>query len=117
MIKRRPPVIFFVLAVAIYAAFTAWLFWAHLDKIAGIQRLYLVTPILAAAGTFLVSGRYVNSFVASFIAGLIYGFGAFASAFLCYHPLAGLIYACLPWTFVPAAFLNKWLHPGDKTAD
>lgn len=117
MVNRRPPVILFVLAVLIYTAFTGWLFWAHLDKITGIHKLVLLTSILAASGTFLVSERYVNSFIASFIAGLIYGFGAFASAFLCYHPLAGFIYACLPWTFVPAAFLNKWLRPGNKTVD
>ncbi len=117
MSKKRPPVVLFVLAVIIYTAFTGWLFWAHLGKITQIQRLSLLTPIIAAAGAFLVSGRYVNSFIASFIAGLIYGFGAFASAFLCYHPAAGLIYACLPWTFIPAAFLNKWIYPGDKAID
>jgi hypothetical protein len=118
MYKKHPPFVLLVLAVVIYTAFTGWLFWAHLGKITGIQRLSLITPIIAASGAFLVSGRYVNSFVASFIAGLIYGFGAFASAFLCYPSLAaGFIYACLPWTFIPAAFLNKWIHPGEKTVD
>ncbi|MBN1787583.1 MAG: hypothetical protein JW806_04230 [Sedimentisphaerales bacterium] len=117
MTKKRPPVTLFVLAVIIYTAFTGWLFWNHLDKITEFHRLSLFAIVLAASGAFLVSGRYVNSFVACFIAGLIYGFGAFASAFLCYHPSAGLVYACLPWTFVPAAFLNKWIRPENTTVD
>lgn len=114
MTKKISPIILFVFAVIIYAAFSGWLFWSILTKFTNAQKAFLVIPTIAAAGTFLLSRRYVNSFVACFIAGLIYGFGAFASAFFCYHPAAGLIYACLPWVFIPAVFLNKWIQTNDK---
>lgn len=110
----------FFTATIIYAAFTAWLFWPHLNKIAGPQKIFLITPIISSAGVFLLARRYVNSFVASFLAGIIYGFGPFASAFLppCgYHPFASLIYACLPWTFIPAVFVYKLAKVSDKATN
>jgi hypothetical protein len=115
--KKLPPVTLFFTAVIIYAAFAAWLFWQHLDKFAGLQRILLITPVVSAAGVFLLGRRYVNSFVACFFAGVIYGFGPFASAFYCFHPFASCVYASLPWTFIPAVFLYKLPKTGDKTTN
>jgi hypothetical protein len=116
--KKLPPVIQFFAAAIIYTAFAAWLFWPHLNKITGIQTILPITTVVSAAGVFLLARRYVNSFVASFFAGIIYGFGPFASAFYCgYHPFAALIYAALPWTFIPAVFLHKLTKADDKTTN
>jgi hypothetical protein len=113
--KKLPPPALFFAAVIIYAVFAGWLFWPHLNKFAGSQRIFLIIPVVSAAGVFLLGRRYVNSFVACFFAGVIYGFGPFASAFYCgYHPFAALIYACLPWTFIPAVFLYKLPKAGDN---
>ncbi len=116
--KKLPPVILFLTAAIIYIAFAAWLFWPHLSKFAGSQRIFLITPIISASGVFLLGRRYVNSFVACFFAGIVYGFGSFACAFYSgYHPFAALIYASLPWTLVPAVFLHKLLKPAEKTTN
>ena len=116
MFRKLPPVILFVLAVVIYAAFAGWLFWPHLAKLAGLQRIFLITPVVSAAGVFILGRRYVNSFIARFFAGVIYGFGPFAAAFYCYHPFAFCVYAVLPWTFIPAVFLYKLSKISEKTA-
>lgn len=114
--KKLSPLALFLTAVVIYAAFAGWLFYPYLSQLAGPKKILLITPVISAAGAFILSRRYVNSFVASFFAGTIYGFGSFASAFYSgYHPAAALIYACLPWTFVPAVFLYKLAGASDKT--
>ncbi len=107
----------FILAVLIYASFAGWLFWPHLDKFIDLQRILLILPVVAAAGVFVLGRRYVNSFVARFFAGVIYGFGPFACSFHCYHPFAFCVYAALPWTFLPAVFLYKLPKIGEKTAN
>ena len=115
--KKLPPVLSFFTAAITYAAFAAWLLWPHLNKIAGIQRIFLITPVISATGVFVLGRRYVNSFVASFFAGVIYGFGPFASAFYCFHPFAFCVYAALPWTFIPAVFLYKLTKADDKASN
>jgi hypothetical protein len=52
----------------------------------------------------------VLSFFASLAGGAVYGFGTYACSMLCYHPLAGMIYALIPWTFVPAVFFYRWTN-------
>jgi hypothetical protein len=118
--RKLPPVTLFFAAVLIYVSFAAWLFWPHLGKLAGSQRVFLVTGVISASGVFVLGRRYVNSFVASFFAGVIYGFGPFASAFYCFHPFAFCVYAALPWTLIPAVFLYKTyktLKDREKTSD
>jgi hypothetical protein len=105
--KKLSPAVQFVVAVIIYTAFACWLLCPHLAKLAGAQKILLLAPIIAAIGAFCLAGRYVNSFVASFLGGIIYGFGSFTIAFYCFHPFAFCVYAALPWTFVPAVFLYK----------
>lgn len=107
MSKRLSPFISFFAAVIIYAAFAGWLFEPHMAKLTGLQRIFLIAPIVAGAGVFILGRRYVNSFIARFFAGVIYGFGPFASAFFCFHPFAFCVYAAVPWAFIPAVFLYK----------
>ena len=104
-------------ALVIYVAFAAWLFLPHLNKFTGLQKIFLVTPIISATGVFVLGRRYVNSFIACFFAGVIYGFGPFASAFYCFHPFAFCIYAALPWTFIPAVFVYKLAKVSDKATN
>ena len=114
--KKLPPVTLLSAAVIIYIAFAAWLLQPYLAKFAGVQKILLITPIISATGAFILARRYVNSFVASVIGGIIYGFGSFACAFYCFHPFAFCVYAALPWTFIPAVFLYRLPKIGEKTA-
>lgn len=115
--KKLSSVTQLVVAVIIYIAFVGWLLGPHLDKFAGVQKILLITPIISAIGTFFLARRYVNSFVASFLGGIIYGFGSFTVAFYCFHPFAFCVYAALPWTFIPAVFLYKLPKIGSNTAN
>ncbi|MFA5292603.1 MAG: hypothetical protein WC496_06155 [Phycisphaerae bacterium] len=108
MEKRISSAVAFPPAVIIYIIFAAWLFYPHLQKLSAIQRLFPLEAIVAAAGVFILCRRWVLSFFASLIGGAIFGFGIFACSFFCYHPFAGLVYAVLPWTFVPAVFFYQW---------
>lgn len=117
--KKLPPVVLFLFAAVIYAAFAAWLFLPlrpPLEKSADLLKflLFLIIPVISASGVFILAERYVNSFVACFLAGIIYGFGSFALAFYCFHPFALCVYAALPWTFIPAVFLYKLSRKDDK---
>jgi hypothetical protein len=121
--KKLPPVALFLFAAIIYAAFAAWLFLPlrpPLEKSADLLKflLFLLIPAVSALGVFILAERYVNSFVACFLAGIIYGFGPFASAFFycfhLFHPFALCVYAVLPWTFIPAVFLYKLSKKDDK---
>ena len=49
----------------------------------------------------------MNSFVGSFFAGAVYGFGPFTLHLAGYHPSAGLLAAAIPWLFCPAALVVK----------
>ncbi|MCD4831912.1 MAG: hypothetical protein K8R02_08950 [Anaerohalosphaeraceae bacterium] len=96
-----------VLAVLFYIAFTGWLFFPWLDHLRKAEYIFLLTCPVAAIGTYLLSRRWVYSFWASLLAGIIYGLGPFAVGLLCYHPLASLIYAAVPFSLLPAAFAPK----------
>jgi hypothetical protein len=56
----------------------------------------------------------VESFFGSFFAGAVYGFGPFSLGLACYHPIAGLLTASIPWLFLPVVFGPKgrwrWLR-------
>jgi len=114
MEKRLSSAVSFPPAVIIYIIFAAWLFYPHLQQLSAIKRLFPVEAVIAAAGAFVLSRRWVLSFFASLIGGAIFGFGVFACSFFCYHPFAGLVYAILPWTFVPAVFFYQWTNLDSK---
>lgn len=70
-----------------------------------------LNSFLAALGCFALSRRWLDSFWASAVAGIAYGFGPFLLSFRLYHPLAGLSIAALPWLFCPAAFWHRYAKP------
>jgi hypothetical protein len=103
------------LALLIYGVFAVWLFIPHTDKLTGYENIFYAFPVIASLGVFAISRRYAASFFAGLVGGAVYGFGSFACSFLCFHPFASLVYAFLPWSFLPAAFIHKYLTTGEKT--
>ena len=97
----------FVAAVVVYAAFAVYLYFPHLNHFATYRGLLIPAAVVAAAGTYLLSTRWINNPIASFFAGLLYAFGPFTLGFALYHPAASLLVAVLPFTLLPAAF---WPH-------
>ena len=108
--KRPPFVISFPAAFVAYTIFAAWLFYPYKQNFSAMQFIWPAQTIIAATGVFVISRRWVLSFFASLAGGAVYGFGTYACSLLCYHPFAGIVYAILPWTFVPAVFLYQWIN-------
>ncbi len=104
----------FVSAFIIYVCFAFYLYQPHFRSFSRIQYLLVISPALAGLGCYLLSRRWIGSYLASFLAGAVYGFGPFILGLGKYHPAAGLFCAMLPWLFCPAAFAYKnrfsWLN-------
>ncbi len=115
MEKRPPLVVSFPAAVIIYAAFACWLFHPYTQKLTTVQYLRAIESVIGAAGVFILCRRWVLSFFASLAGGMVFGFGAYACSFYCYHPLAGLVNALVPWFFVPGVFFYHWAKLESKT--
>jgi hypothetical protein len=116
MMEKRPPlVVSLPAAVIFYTAFAGWLFYPYTQKLSHTQFLFPVAAVIGATGVFVLCRRWVLSFFASLAGGIVFGFGTYACSFYCYHPLAGLINAFVPWAFVPAVFFYHWTKLGSKT--
>lgn len=100
----------FAAAAVIYAGFAIYLYLPHFKGFNRLQYILAVNACLASLGCYVLSQRWVSSFVGSFFAGAVYGFGPFALGLAGYHPMAGLLAASMPWLFLPAAFgpKDKW---------
>lgn len=102
----------FVAAAVVYAAFAVYLYQPYFEKFRTYDILLPVNLLLASAGGYILSRRWVSGFVESLLAGAIYGFGPFALYLTRCHPTAGLLAASVPWLFCPAVFAfknKKWL--------
>ncbi|NIA17325.1 MAG: hypothetical protein GWO86_03150 [Planctomycetes bacterium] len=97
----------FIFAVITYCALALYLYWSRLDSLTLRHYLLIVSSITASAGAFVLSRRWIYSFLCSVTAGAMFGFGPFALGFSCYHPAALFAFALLPWLFCPAVFLPK----------
>lgn len=97
----------FLAAAALYAVFAVYLYLPYFKSVGPAQHLIILNASLAALGCFVLSRRWVGSFVGSFFAGAIYGFGPFTLHLAGYHPSADLLAAAIPWLFCPAAFVVK----------
>ena len=100
------------MALTAYAAFAIYLYQPALGgrNIERWEYLFLVNPPLADMGCYVLSWRWVSSFLGSFFAGAVYGFGPFMLGLARFHPTAGFLAATIPWLFCPAAFSprQKW---------
>jgi hypothetical protein len=120
MMEKRPPLaVSLPAAIIFYAAFACWLFCPYTQKLLHGQPhgqiLFPVEAVIGAAGVFVLCRRWVLSFFASLAGGIVFGFGTYACSVYCYHPLAGLINAFVPWFFVPGVFFYHWVKLGTKT--
>lgn len=100
------------LAAGFYLAWTILLFAPHRQSLSSLKLLFAVAPPLAAMGVFLLSRRWLSSWMPSAAAGLIYGFGPFGASFLSFHPVTGLAFAVVPWLLLPSVYWNCGLSPG-----
>jgi hypothetical protein len=94
----------------LYVGFAVFLYLPHLRKFTALQYLVIVNVCVAALGCFILSRRWVASFISSFFAGAVYGFGPFVLWLTGYHPTVSLLAAAIPWLFCPAALFSrrKW---------
>jgi hypothetical protein len=115
MSKRLQIIIRLVAAAAIYVVFDIYLYQPALSgrTIERWEYLFLVNSPMAALGCYVLSQRWVSSFLGSFFAGAIYGYGPFILGLARFHPTAGFLAATIPWLFCPAAFgptyKRQWL--------
>jgi hypothetical protein len=109
MLNKRPPLLLsFPIAVVFYTAFAVLLFYPYQSNLTSFKLLFPIEAVVGSAGVFILCRRWVLSFFASIAGGAVYGFGTYACSLLCFHPFAGLVYALIPWTFVPAVFFYRW---------
>ena len=93
-----------LLSVALYGVLAIMVFAPMLVHAQGLGFLPAIASVVGAAGTFILSRRWIAAWPASFLAGAVYGFGPFALGFLRFHPAASLVPAWVPWLFCLAAF-------------
>lgn len=95
------------MAMLLYVAFAAYLYQPHFRGFSTCQVLLPASTSLAAVGGYVLSRRWVAGFPGSFLAGLVYGLGAFMLALGRFHPTASLLAATIPWLFMPSAYLGE----------
>lgn len=95
------------LAAVAYAGFSFYLYEPHLKSFDSWQYLFVVNALGASLGCLLLSRRWISSFLASFLAGAVYGFGPFMLGLSKSHATAGSLAAIVPWLFCPAAFVGR----------
>lgn len=98
-------------SLGLYLFISAWLFLPYLSQFSGFDFVYAFNPIAAAWGVYFLGRRWISSWTPLVLSGLVYGFGPFALSFSIYHPLAGVVYAMIPWLFLPAAYWRKSSPP------
>ncbi len=94
----------FVLAAVLYGVLAIAVFLPVRGHAQRLEYLPVIASVVGAAGTLVLSRRWIAAWPASFLAGAVYGFGPFALGFLRFHPAASLVPALVPWLFCLAAF-------------
>jgi len=103
-----------ILAAGLYVLLAVILFQPHQPKLQRFKILLAINPPVAALGCYVLSRRWVGSFIGSLIGGAVYGFGPFMLHLAKFHPTAGTLAAVIPYLFWPAALLTRrrrrWLQ-------
>jgi len=102
-------------ASAFYIALAIYFYYPYLKSFKPSQYIIPINSIIAAAGCFVLSKRWVSNFAAKLIAGAFYGFLPFVLGFAAYHPAATVAAAILPWLFCPAVFWEMRFNLTRKT--
>ena len=98
-----------VAACVIYIAVCLYLYHPYLPGPEPDRYIIImVNSVVGAVGCFVLSRRWIGTFLGSLFAGVVYGFSPLAFGLASYHPLAGVPLAFLPWLFCPAAFWRKY---------
>jgi hypothetical protein len=97
----------FFAAAVIYAGFAVYLYQPYFQNLKRWQWFLPINLCLACLGCYLLSRRWISTFIGSFFAGATYGFGPFILGLTKFHPAASLLAASIPWLFCPAAFVGK----------
>ncbi len=95
-------------ACVIYIAVCLYLYHPYLSGPERDRYIIMVNSVVGAVGCFVLSRRWIGTFIGSLFAGAVYGFSPLAFGLASYHPLAGVPLAFLPWLFCPAAFWRKY---------
>ena len=100
----------FTIAVLVYCAFSIYLYQPYFSQFTEVKYLLPLSVIAGAAGCYILSRRWINSFFGSFFAGALYGFSPFMLGLGSFHPTASVLAGSIPWFFLPAAFgpKGKW---------
>jgi hypothetical protein len=101
----------FSAAALLYAGFAVYLhqpYFKGFDKLK-LQDLFALNVLAASLGCFVLSRRWLPSFLGSLFAGAVYGFCPLMLGLAKFHA-GGLLAASVPWLFCPAAFWprTKW---------
>lgn len=102
----------FIAATGSYGVLAFLVFRFNGFSLLGYKIIYALWPVLAACGVYVLSRRWLSSWLASLCAGAAYGFGPYGLSFLKLHPAAGMIVAATPWLFLPAVW---WHHNAAPT--
>ncbi len=97
----------FSAAAFLYLAFAVYLYSRHFRKLRDLDNSLVIALTLASLGCYVLSRRWVASFLASLLAGAVYGFGPYVLGLTRFHPTASLLAAAIPWLFCPSAFAFK----------
>ena len=93
-------------AAAIYTAFAFYLYHPYLKNFQKVDYLFIANPVIGALGCFVLSRRWISSFIASLFAGAVYAFCPFSLWFNAFHSFSTIPMATIPWLFCIAAFLR-----------
>jgi len=103
----RKPIPKVLIAAVIYLGLALCMYLPYFANFTTRQFLIPVNIVIAAAGCFVLSRRWVPSFAASLFAGALYGFGPFMLWICTYHFTVAALAAFVPWFFCPAAYMPK----------
>ncbi len=95
-------------ACVIYIAVCLYLYHPYLSDPEPDRYIIMINSVVGAVGCFVLSRRWIGTFIGSLFAGGVYGFCPLAFGLASNHPLAGVPLAFLPWLFCPAAFWQKY---------
>ena len=94
-------------AGCIYIVFAIVVYKPHIAEFQKVDFLFIVSAAIGSLGCFVLSRRWVSSFLASLFAGAIYGFCPFSLSFSAYHSFGTFPIASIPWLFCIAAFIGQ----------
>ena len=100
--QTRPEAVAF--ALFMYILFAAYLSWPHWPGWPGFRRALPLCWCVGATGVFLLSRRWMRSWIGAFFSGGLYSFGPLALYTAQFHETGACIVAVIPWLLCPWAY-------------